>query len=315
LFRESGQASPLPAPAAAVAVETAGEGRRRVIAILMMCATMVFFTGHDASGKWLALALPTVEIVWARYVFAAIFALAVMRPIKRPALLRSRRPGLQMLRSLMLFGSTMGNFLALREMQLAETSTIQFLWPLFVALLAGPILGEWAGPARMTAIGVGLVGVLISLSPGAGTFQPVALAAIFGVLCNAFYALLTRVLAAHDAPETTLFFTPLAGILLLTPALPFVWMTPPTLFIAIGLVMMGLFATAGHGLLILAHQRAPAPVLAPFAYTQLIWMTLAGLAIFGDKPHAATLIGAAIVVGCGLFLISRERIQSDRKAA
>jgi drug/metabolite transporter (DMT)-like permease len=220
-----------------------------------------------------------------------------------------------MLRSLMLFGSTMGNFLALREMQLAETSTIQFLWPLFVALLAGPILGEWAGPARMTAIGVGLVGVLISLSPGAGTFQPVALAAIFGVLCNAFYALLTRVLAAHDAPETTLFFTPLAGILLLTPALPFVWMTPPTLFIAIGLVMMGLFATAGHGLLILAHQRAPAPVLAPFAYTQLIWMTLAGLAIFGDKPHAATLIGAAIVVGCGLFLISRERIQSDRKAA
>ncbi len=277
----------------------------------MMCLTMVFFTGHDASGKWLALSLPTVEIVWARYVFAAIFALVVLRPIKRPALLRSRRPGLQMLRSLMLFGSTMGNFLALREMQLAETSTIQFLWPLFVALLAGPILGEWAGPARMTAIGVGLIGVLISLSPGAGTFQPVALAAIAGVLCNAFYALLTRILAAHDAPETTLLFTPLAGIALLTPALPFVWITPPTLFIAIGLVMMGLFATAGHGLLILAHQRAPAPVLAPFAYTQLIWMTLAGLAIFGDKPHAATLIGAAIVVGCGLFLLSRERARSS----
>jgi drug/metabolite transporter (DMT)-like permease len=276
---------------------------------------MVFFTAHDASGKWLALSLPTVEIVWARYVFAAIFALAVLRPIKRPALLRSRRPALQMLRSLMLFGSTMGNFLALREMQLAETATIQFLWPLFVALLAGPILGEWAGPARMTAIGVGLIGVLISLSPGAGTFQPVALCAIFGVLCNAFYALLTRVLAAHDAPETTLLFTPLAGIALLTPALPFVWITPPTLFIAVGLVMMGLFATAGHGLLILAHQRAPAPVLAPFAYTQLIWMTLAGLAIFGDKPHAATLIGAAIVVGCGLFLISRERGRSDRTGA
>jgi drug/metabolite transporter (DMT)-like permease len=309
LFKDLDRAAPLAEPAPPVESEAgaAEERRRRLIAIVMMCATMVCFTGHDATGKWLAASLPTVEIVWARYIFAAIFGLAVLRPFKRPALLCSRRPALQMLRSLMLFGSTMGNFLALREMQLAETSTIQFLWPLFVALLAGPILGEWAGPARMTAIGVGLIGVLISLAPGAGTFQPVALAAIAGVLCNAFYALLTRVLAAHDAPETTLAFTPLAGVLLLTPALPFVWITPPTLFIAGGLVMMGLCATAGHGLLILAHQRAPAPVLAPFAYTQLIWMTLAGLAIFGDRPRPATLVGAAIVVGCGLFLISRER--------
>jgi drug/metabolite transporter (DMT)-like permease len=297
------------------AIEVADERRRRVAAILMMCVTMVFFTGHDASGKWLALSLPTVEIVWARYLFAAIFGLVVLRPFKRPALLRSRRPALQMLRSLMLFGSTMGNFLALREMQLAETATIQFLWPLFVALLAGPILGEWAGPARMVAIGVGLIGVLIAIGPGAGTFQPIALAAIAGVVCNAFYSLLTRVLAAHDAPQTTLFFTPLAGVLLLTPALPFVWITPQSLLIAIGLVMMGVFATGGHGLLILAHQRAPAPVLAPFGYTQLIWMTLAGLAIFGDKPHAATLIGAAIVIGCGLFLLSRERAKPDRKRA
>ena len=306
MYNDLDDAGPLPKCAAPPAADQT-ERRRRVVAIAMMCVTMVCFTGHDASGKWLALSLPTAEIVWARYLFAAFFGLAVLRPFKRPALLRSKRPGLQMLRSLMLFGSTMGNFLALREMQLAETATIQFLWPLFVALLAGPILGEWAGPARMIAIGVGLVGVLIAIGPGAGTFQPIALAAIAGVVCNAFYALLTRVLAAHDAPETTLFFTPLAGVLLLTPALPFVWITPQTLLIAGGLVGMGLFSTAGHGLLILAHQRAPAPVLAPFAYTQLIWMTLAGLAIFGDKPHTATLIGAAIVVGCGLFLLSRER--------
>jgi drug/metabolite transporter (DMT)-like permease len=307
VFKELERASPLAESTPRAEADASEERRRRFIAILMMCATMVCFTGHDASGKWLAASLPTVEIVWARYVFAAIFGLAVLRPFKRPALLRSRRPALQALRSLMLLGSTIGNFLALRQMQLAETSTIQFLWPLFVALLAGPILGEWAGPTRMAAIGVGLIGVLISLAPGAGAFQPVALAAVAGVVCNAFYALLTRVLAAHDAAETTLAWTPLAGVALLTPALPFVWITPPTLFVAAGLVMMGLFATAGHGLLILAHQRAPAPVLAPFAYTQLIWMSLAGLAIFGDRPHAATLIGAAVVVGCGLFLISRER--------
>jgi drug/metabolite transporter (DMT)-like permease len=305
--------TPQSAAAPAQSHVDAHERRRRIFAIAMMCATMVCFTGHDATGKWLASSLPTIEIVWARYIFAAVFGLVVLRPIKRPKLLISRRPALQVLRSLMLLGSTVGNFLALRQMQLAETATISFLWPMFVALLAGPLLGEWAGPARMAAIGLGLIGVMISFAPGLGAFHPVAFAALAGVLCNAFYSLLTRVLAAHDRPETTLAWTPLVGVALLTPALPFVWVAPPTPAIAFGLVMMGLFATAGHGLLILAHQRAPAPVLAPFAYTQLIWMTLAGLLVFGDRPRAATLLGAAIVIGCGLFLISRERAAPTRR--
>jgi drug/metabolite transporter (DMT)-like permease len=307
------QSAPPALEAATPSFQAVHERRRRIVAIAMMCVTMVCFTGHDATGKWLASSLPTVEIVWARYIFAAIFSLAVLRPIKRPRLLIPRRPALQALRSLMLLGSTVGNFLALRQMQLAETATISFLWPMFVALLAGPLLGEWAGPARMAAIGLGLVGVMVSFAPGLGGFHPVAFAALAGVLCNAFYSLLTRVLAAHDRPETTLAWTPLVGVALLTPALPFVWVTPPTPTIAIGLVLMGLFATAGHGLLILAHQRAPAPVLAPFAYTQLIWMTLAGLLVFGDRPRAATLVGAAIVIGCGLFLISRERATPKRR--
>jgi drug/metabolite transporter (DMT)-like permease len=181
------------------------ERRRRAVAIAMMCATMIGFTGHDTCAKWLAHSLPTVELVWARYVAATIFGLMVIRPIKRPSLLRSRRPALQALRSLMLFGSTMGNILALRHLQLAETSTISFLQPLLVALVAGPLLCEWVGPARMAAIGFGLIGVSIAMAPGTNAFQPVALLAIGGVVCNTFYAILTRVLAAHDAAETTLF--------------------------------------------------------------------------------------------------------------
>ncbi|HYC25693.1 MAG TPA: DMT family transporter, partial [Roseiarcus sp.] len=218
----------------------------------------------------------------------------------------SRRPLQQALRSLMLLGSTMGNFLALRHLQLAETSTISFLQPLLVALAAGPLLGEWVGPARMAAIGVGLLGVFVATAPGTSAFQPVTLLAIGGVVCNTFYALLTRVLAAHDAAETTLFWTPLAGVALLTPVLPFAWVPPPTAF-SIGVVLvMAVAATAGHGLLILAHQRAPAPILAPFAYTQLLWMTVAGLIVFGDRPPVTTLIGAAIVTASGLYLLWRE---------
>ncbi len=280
---------------------------RRLIAIAMMCGTMVFFTAHDASAKWLAGSLPMAEIVWARYIAAAIFGLFIVRPFSRPALMRSNRPALQALRSLLLLGSTAGNFFALREMQLAETSTISFLWPLFVALMAGPLLNEWAGPARLAAIGVGLIGVIITMTPGTGAFQPAALLAVAGVVCNSGYSILTRSVAAHDRAETTLAWTPLAGILLLTPVLPFVWVAPPTLTVFGVIVLMGLCATVAHGLMIVAHKRAPAPVLAPFAYTQLIWMVLAGILVFGDKPPAKTLVGAAIVIACGLFLLSRER--------
>jgi drug/metabolite transporter (DMT)-like permease len=281
--------------------------RRRVVAIAMMCATMVCFTGHDTCAKWLGQSLPSVEIVWVRYVAAAIFGLMAIRPIKRPGLIRSRRPALQALRSLTLFGSTMGNILALRHLQLAETSTISFLQPLLVALFAGPLLGEWIGPARMAAIGFGLVGVFIAMAPGTNAFQPVALLAIGGVVCNTFYAILTRVLAAHDAAETTLFWTPLAGVALLTPLLPFAFIPPPTLFAVGVLLLMAVSATVGHGLLILAHRHAPAPILAPFAYTQLLWMTVSGLIVFGDRPSPTVLIGAAVVVLCGLFLVWREK--------
>jgi drug/metabolite transporter (DMT)-like permease len=104
-----------------------------------------------------------------------------------------------------------------------------------------------------------------------------------------------------------LFFTPLAGVAILTPLLPFVWMAPPTLLVLGVVLLMAICATAGHGFLILAHQRAPAPILAPFAYTQLLWMIGAGLAVFGDRPPPTVLIGAAIVVACGLFLVWREK--------
>jgi drug/metabolite transporter (DMT)-like permease len=291
---------------AKIAADANDQGRRAV-AIAMMCLTMICFTGHDTSAKWLASSLPAIEIVWARYVAAAIVGLIVARPLRRPTLLHSRRPLLQGLRSLMLLGSTMGNFLALRHLQLAETATISFLQPLLVALAAGPLLGEWVGSARMAAIGLGLLGVFVATAPGTNAFQPVTLLAVGGVVCNTFYALLTRVLAAHDAAQTTLFWTPLAGVALLTPLLPFVWVPPPTLFTLAIVLVMAVSATAGHGLLILAHQRAPAPILAPFAYTQLLWMTVAGLIVFGDRPPATTLIGAAIVVACGLYLLWRER--------
>jgi drug/metabolite transporter (DMT)-like permease len=287
--------------------DVAGARRLRFVAIAMMCAAMVCFTGLDSSAKFLGGVLPTVEVVWTRYLVAAVIALAVTRAAWRPRVFMSRRPGLQILRSALLLGSTSANFLALRQLQLAETSTIGFLQPLFVAMMAGPLLGEAVGGARLIAIGVGFLGVVIATRPGSSAFQPIVFASIAGVACAAGYALATRRLAAHDGPETTLLWTQIAGLVVFTPALPWVWTTPPNAVTWIVMAGMGAFASLGHGMLILAHQRAPAPVLTPFNYTQLLWMIVSGALVFGDRPPAATLIGAGLVVACGLFLVIRER--------
>jgi drug/metabolite transporter (DMT)-like permease len=127
------------------------------------------------------------------------------------------------------------------------------------------------------------------------------------VICNSAYVLATRRLAAEDAPQTTLAWTQIAGIVFLTPMLPWVWRHPATPEAWLVMAGMGVFGAAGHALLIVAHRFAPAPALTPFSYTQLIWMIVSGLLVFGDWPSGATLVGAAMVVACGAYLALRER--------
>src|ERR1700722_13862443 len=286
--------------------------RPRMRAIALMCAATIFFAALDSSAKSLSGVLPAIEIIWARYVAAAIIGLIAVRPFAHPTVFRSSRPTLQIVRSLLLLGSTTANFLALRQLQLAETSTINFLTPLFVVLLAGPLLGEWAGRTRLVAVAIGFIGVVVATGPGTSAFHPVVAIAIAGVLCSAGYALATRMLASFDSSATPLTWTRPAGVVLLTPALPLVWINPPTLSTLAIMMGMGVFGALGHWLLILAHERAPASVLTPFGYTQLLWMILSGLLVFGDRPSAAVLLGAGVVVACGLYLIWRERAQRAR---
>jgi drug/metabolite transporter (DMT)-like permease len=210
-------------------------------------------------------------------------------------------------RSVLLFCSTTANVLAVRELQLSETATISFLTPVFVALLAGPVLGERVGAERMIAIALGFLGVVIATRPGAGAFQPIVLLAVAGVVCNSGYVLATRKLAGADAPQTTLAWTQIAGLVFLTPILPWVWRQPQSAFDWLIMAAMGVFAATSHGMLIVAHRYAPAPTLTPFTYTQLIWMIISSVVVFGQWPAPATLVGAALVVACGAYLAVKER--------
>lgn len=285
----------------------AEDRRMRILAIALMCGAMVCFTGLDTCAKLLSAVLPAVQVVWARYIAAALVALVASRPLSRRSALRSNRPWLQLIRSVLLLGSTGANFLAIRQLQLSETATISFLTPIFVALMAGPLLGERVGAERVIAIAIGFLGVAIATRPGTAAFQPIVFVAVAGVLCNSGYVLATRELAGHDAPQTTLAWTQIAGIVALTPILPWVWRQPATIFVWLIMGGMGAFAVTGHGLLIVAHKFAPAPALTPFSYTQLLWMIVSGVLVFGDWPPAATLVGAALVVACGAYLALRER--------
>jgi drug/metabolite transporter (DMT)-like permease len=280
----------------------------RMLAIALMCVTMVCFTGQDTCAKWLSASLPIAQIVWARYVGASVVALIASRSLSQPAMmLRSKRPRLQLLRSVLLFCSTTTNVFAVRELQLSETATISFLTPVFVALLAGPVLGERVSAERMVAVALGFLGVVIATRPGAGALQPIVLLAVAGVVCNSLYVLATRRLAGADMPQTTLAWTQVAGLVFLTPMLPWVWKQPGSVGIWLVMAVMGVFGATSHGMLIVAHRYAPAPTLTPFTYTQLIWMIISGIVVFGQWPAPATLLGAALVVACGAYLAVRER--------
>jgi drug/metabolite transporter (DMT)-like permease len=292
------------------AVEASAAARRnRLVGLALMCGAVICFAGLDTSAKWLSHSTDPLLGVWARYVSSVVLVSLVVNPWSVPGLARTRRPWMQAGRSVLLLLSTACNFFALQYLQVAQTTSIMFAAPLLVALAAGPLLGEWIGPRRLAAIGVGFVGVLIITRPGFGGMHPAALLSVFGTACYALYAISTRVLAGSDSSATTLFYSGLAGVVLVTPFVPFVWSTP-SLLVALMMAATGVFGAVGHWLLILAHARAPAPVLAPFLYTQLIWVVILGYLVFGDLPDYWTLIGASVVIASGMYLLYRERERS-----
>jgi drug/metabolite transporter (DMT)-like permease len=251
-------------------------------------------------------------VVWARYTFAFIFALAWSNPITRPGMLSSARPGLQIARSALLLGSTALNFFAIKYLQLDQALTITFATPFLVAALAGPALGEWVGPRRWAAIGVGFVGVLVVTRPGFNAIHPAAALAAGAALCYALYSLATRILARTDSNETTLFYSNLVGFVAMLPIVGFVWTTPDSLLTGLLMLAAGGLASLGHYLLIAAHRLAPASVLSPFIYSQLAWTVALGFFVFGDVPNRWTLAGAGIVIASGLYLLHRERVRRSQ---
>src|SRR2546421_4124994 len=280
----------------------------RLTGIALMCGAVACFALLDTTAKYLNLYMSALQVAWARYTGAFLFPFIVSNPWTRPGLTRTNRPVLQLARSVLLLGSTLCNFAALRYLQLDEAIALIFSTPFFIAALSGPMLGEWVRWRRWSAIAVGFLGVVVVARPGAASFHPAALLSLSAALCYALYSISTRILARTDFNETTLFYSNLVGALALLPVVPFVWTTPTGPLIIALMVVSGAIGSFGHYLLIAAHRLAPAAVLSPFIYTELLLVTITGFLVFGDVPNRWTIAGAAIVVASGLYILHRERV-------
>lgn len=286
------------------------ERRLRLAGIAAMCAALLCLSCLDATAKYLVGHMDTLQVSWARFTSSYLFVLFIANPITRPGLISTKRPALQLFRSALMLLATLLNFAAFRSLQLDETLAILFSTPFLVAVLAGPMLGEWVGWRRWIAILVGFSGVLVVTQPGTDGMQFAALFAFGAAICFAFFSIVTRMLAHSDSNETTLFYSGIVGTVVMSAIVPFVWTTPSSLFIVALMVMTGALGTLGHYLLILAHRHTPASVLSPFMYTQMVWAIALGYLVFRDIPDHTTLIGAGIVIASGLYLVHRERSRS-----
>jgi len=289
--------------------------RDRMTGIALMCGAVFLFAGNDASAKFLNAYMDSVQVVWARYMSAFALAVVLINPVRNPQVMRTGRPWLQLGRSALLVISTTLNFIALRYLQLDQTMAIMFSTPFLVALLGGPLLGEWIRWRRWTAIIVGFCGVLLVTRPGAGGIHPAALLILCSALCYALYVISTRILSRTDSDGTTNLYSNLVGAIVVTVAVPFVWTPQSDPLVIVLMCSMGLLSGIGHFLLIRAHRLAPAAVLAPFIYSEIVWMIALGFLVFGDKPNRWTLAGVAVVIASGLYLLYRERVAGPRRTA
>lgn len=282
-------------------------------AIALSVSATVLFGTSDTIAKYLSGGLPIVEFIWIRYILFFVMAVTVTggRPLDA---LRPRNPRLQAVRGVCVVASSILFVYGVKQMTMAQATTISFLSPLLITILSIPLLGETVGIRRWAAVGAGMIGMLVVVRPGLGGFQP---AALFGVASSFFWALaliITRKICNTDAPQTTVAWSAAIGSIVLTALLPFeaVWPTPNQFALCL---VLGVLASGGQWLVILAHRLAPASLIAPFFYSQLLWVSVLGYIVFGNVPDHWTVTGAAIIIASGIYTAHRERVRRAKVLA
>jgi drug/metabolite transporter (DMT)-like permease len=279
--------------------------------IALILLSTVFLGCSDVTAKYLSTSLPSIEIAWIRFLVFALIMVPAMVPGSPLFALRTPRPGLQLMRGVALLSSSLLFISGLRFLPIAEASATGFVSPLFVTALSIIFLAERVGLRRWLATAVGLIGVLIILRPGTSAFHPAAFFPLVSALAWACTLIMTRMMSGRERAATTMTWSSITGVCVLSALVPLVWVAPSWKDILFG-VFIGVASTAGQWIVVLAFRYADASVLAPFSYTQLLWVSILGFLVFGELPDIWTVTGAIFIVASGLYTAHRERVRRSQ---
>ncbi len=278
-------------------------------AILAILVSVTCFSVLNAMSKTLSAHYPVIEVIWARYFFAFVFMMALFLPRSGRELFRIRRLDTQIVRGLLLFFSSYLYFHGIVHLPLPTAAAISLTSPIIVTALSARLLGEPVGPRRWAACMVGFIGALIVVRPGQAAFDWNVLLIVASTICSSFYQIFSRRYGQAERPDASATVATVVGTLAAAPLLPFEWITPAWGWDVVLFVGMGVMAGAGHYFLTTAYSQAPAAVISPFNYTQLIGAAILGYLIFNDIPDLWTWIGSAVIIASGLYIGYRERVR------
>jgi len=271
----------------------------------MLALGFCLFAAGDAEAKFLTGSFHPMQIVWTRQL-GLLAGVLVLLMLKGPSILKTNRPGLQVLRGVLAVFSATAFIFALLYVPLADAVAVSFVAPFMVTVMGALFLGEKAGIRRWSAVTIGFVGTLVVIRPGLGVVHPAMFLVAVAATAFALRQVLSRVLAASDRTATTVAYTSIASIVLLSLPLPFIWKTPEATWEIAPFVGMAICAALGELLVIRALEVTQAIVLAPVHYSMIIWGTFYGWLVFDQLPDRWTWLGAAIIVATGLYIMHRE---------
>ncbi len=278
------------------------------LGIWLMLATTLVFAVQDGLSRYLAGEYNVYMVIMIRFWFFGLLVVVISarKAGGLRAAARTSQPFLQGFRALLLVTEICVLVAAFIVLGLVETHAVFACYPLLIAALSGPVLGEHVGWRRWTAIGIGFVGVIIILEPGVSVFEPEAIVPLIGALMFALYGLLTRYAARRDTAATSFFWTGIVGALGMTSVGVWFWepMAGPDWA---WMSLLCLTGVLGHFTLIKCYEVAEASAVQPFAYLQLVFVTIIGVTVFGETVRTNVAIGVVIVVGAGLFTLWRQR--------
>ena len=267
--------------------------------IALLIAAVACFAVLDTTTKVVSLSVPILMAMWFRYAFQAVATTLAVLPKRGWSLPPTAHPKFHCLRGILLVTSSALAFFSLKYMPVGEFTAIVMITPLIMTLLASLTLAERVSGWRWTLVFGGFVGTLIIIRPGGDSFSWSMLLPLALVVLNAWFQILTSRLARTEVPMTMHFYTGWVGLLVASLALPFAWTWLDSWLLWAGLALMGLMATVGHFVMILAYARTPVSTLTPFLYTQIGFAMLGGWLVFSHVPDRLSLMGMAMVAVCG----------------